>query len=81
MNATENMHEVRFPNNSILSHIVCYISTLTILVWQKQQWFFQRLDRVSVTHLQCIMVISKIKYEFFYLDFFYFRIKHLLLYD
>ena len=25
-------------------------------------------DRLSVTYLQCIMVITKIKYEYFYLD-------------
>ena len=27
-----NMHEVRFPNISILLHIVCYIPPLTIII-------------------------------------------------
>ena len=30
MNAIENMHEVRFPNIYILSHIIYYILPLTI---------------------------------------------------
>ena len=32
MNATENMHEVRFPNIYILSHIIYYIPLLTIII-------------------------------------------------
>ena len=32
MNATENMHEVRFPNIYILSHIIYYILPLTIII-------------------------------------------------
>ena len=32
MNATENMHEVRFPNIYILSHIIYYIPPLTIII-------------------------------------------------
>ena len=32
MNAKENMQEVRFPKNSILSHIICYIAPLTIII-------------------------------------------------
>ena len=32
MNSIGNMHEVRFSNISILSHIVCYIPPLTIVI-------------------------------------------------
>ena len=32
MNAIENIHEVRFANISILSHIVYYIPPLTIII-------------------------------------------------
>ena len=32
MNAIKNMHEVRFPNIYILSHIIYYIHPLTIIV-------------------------------------------------
>ena len=32
MNAIGNLHEVRFSNISILSHIVCYIPPLTIII-------------------------------------------------
>ena len=32
MNAIENMHEVRFPNIYILSHIICYIPPVTIMI-------------------------------------------------
>ena len=32
MNAIKNLYEVRFPNISILSQIVCYIFVLTIII-------------------------------------------------
>ena len=32
MNAIENMHEVRFPNVYILSHIIHYILPLTMII-------------------------------------------------
>ena len=32
MNAKENIHEVRFPNIYILSHIIYYIVPLTIII-------------------------------------------------
>ena len=32
MNAKENMQEVRFPKNFILSHIIYYIVPLTIII-------------------------------------------------
>ena len=32
MNAIENMHEVRFPNVYILSHVIYYIPPLTIII-------------------------------------------------
>ena len=32
MNAIENIHEVRFPNIYILSHIIYYILPLTIII-------------------------------------------------
>ena len=32
MNAIENLHEVRFPNIYILSHIIYYIQPLTIII-------------------------------------------------
>ena len=32
MNVIENIHEARFPNISVLLHIVHYISPLTIIV-------------------------------------------------
>ena len=32
MNAIENMHEVRFPNINILSHIIYCIHPLTIVI-------------------------------------------------
>ena len=32
MNAIENIHEVRFPNIYVLSHIIYYILPLTIII-------------------------------------------------
>ena len=32
MNAKENMHEVRFPNIYILSHIIYHVVPLTIII-------------------------------------------------
>ena len=32
MNAKENMHEVRLPNIHILSHIIYYILSLTLII-------------------------------------------------
>ena len=32
MNVVENMHEVRFPNIYILSHIIYHISPLTTII-------------------------------------------------
>ena len=32
MNAKENMHEVRFPNIYILSHIIYYIVPLAVII-------------------------------------------------
>ena len=82
MNAIGNMHEMRFSNMSILSHIVCYTAPLTIIIALViKKVGFQRSDRLCVTYLQGIMVISKIKYDFFYLNFLYFRLKILLLHN
>ena len=32
MNAKENIHEVRFPNTYILSHIIYYVVPLTVII-------------------------------------------------
>ena len=32
MNAIENMHEMRFPNICILSHVIYYIPSFTITI-------------------------------------------------
>ena len=70
MNAIEIMHEVRFPNIFILSHIIYYIPPLTLVTtWAIKAVGGRRSDRLSVTYFQCIMVITKIKCEYFYLDF------------
>ena len=55
MNAIENMHEVRFPNIYIRAHIY-YIRQLTLII---------PLAIKAVGFLQCVLVISKIKYDFF----------------
>ena len=66
MNAIENMHELKFPNIYILSHIVYYILPLTIIiVLAIKEVGFPRSDKLSVICLLCIMVVSKNKYEFF----------------
>ena len=52
----ENMDEVRFPNIYIVSHIIYYFHPLTIIIV---------LAAKAVGFLLCIMVISKIKHEFF----------------
>ena len=70
MNVIEIMHEVRFLNIYILSHIIYYIPPLVIVtVLAIKAVGVRRSDRLSVTHLQCIMVITNIKYEYLYLDF------------
>ena len=56
MNAIKNMHEVRFPNIYILSHINNYILPVTIII----------ALAIKVTYLQCIMVISKVRYDFLF---------------
>ena len=71
MNAIENMHEVRLPNIYIPSKIICYILSLTvIIVLAIKEVVFSRSDKFSVTYLQNIMVISRIKYDFFLFEFF-----------
>ena len=74
MNVIENMHEVRFTIIFIISHIIYYISLITIIIALAIKAV--RSDNLSVTYLQRIIVISKIKYKYFYLDFllFYFII-------
>ena len=67
MNPIENMHEVRFPNIYLLSHIIYYIPPLTIIIALAIRFF--KVCPLSVTYLQCIIVTSKIKHDFFYLDF------------
>ena len=65
------MHEVRFPNIYILSHIICYIHPFTIIA---------ALAIKAVGFFAIHYVISKIKYEFFLIwIFYYFRLKNLLL--
>ena len=65
MNTKKNIHEVRFPNVCMLSSIIYYIvpSTRIIVLAINAVGF---LKVIQVPTLQCIMVISKIKYEFFY---------------
>ena len=55
MNAIENMIEVRFPNIYILSHSIYYIHPLNLISASAIK---------AVGFLQCIVVISKIKYDF-----------------
>ena len=65
------MHELRFPNIYMLSHTIYYIHPLTIIF---------ALIVKAVVFLQCVMVISKIKFDFFLIgNFYYFRLKILLL--
>ena len=65
MNTKKNMHEVRFPNVYILSSIIYYIVPSTIIiVLAINAVGFSKVIQVPI--LQCIMVISKIKYEFFH---------------
>ena len=67
---------MRFPNIYILSSIIHYIVPLTlVIVLAIKAVAFQRRDKLSVPYLQCTMVISKIKHEFFYLDFLLFQTK------
>ena len=76
MNAKENIREVRFPNIYILSNIVYHSFTLTLVITLAIKAVgFQKSDKLSVSCLQCIMVISKIKYKFFCLDFLLFQTK------
>ena len=58
MNAKENMHEVRFSNICILSHIIHYIHPLTMIT-------ALAIKAVDFLHYDNIMVISKIKFDFF----------------
>ena len=61
----------KHANIYLLSNIICYVSLLTmVFTLTTKPVGFQVSDRLSLTYLQCIMVMSKIKYEFFYLDFF-----------
>ena len=54
----------------MLSHIIYHIHQLTIIF---------ALTIKAVVFLQCVMVISKIKYDFFLIGiFYYFRLKILL---
>ena len=55
MNTIEKMHEVRLPNIYIVSHIICYIHPLILII---------ALAIKAVSFLRSIMVIWKIKYDF-----------------
>ena len=65
MNTKKNIHEVRFPNVCVLSSIIYYIVPSTgIIVLAINAVGFLKVIQVPI--LQRIMVISKIKYDFFF---------------
>ena len=72
MIAKENMHEVRFQDIYIVSHIIYYIVPLTIntltinIVFAIKAVGFSKIRQT----LSTIMVISKIKCELFLIEFF-----------
>ena len=73
MNDIRNINEVRFRNIYILSNIIYYILALTIIIALPINAVAFPL--LSVTFLQCVMVTSNIKHEFFHLGFLLFRPK------
>ena len=78
MNVIGNMHEVRFSNISILSHIVCYIPPLTIIIALTlkavDQIDFQEYIRNALWGYQILNI-------FLFGFVFYFRLRNLLLHD
>ena len=73
MNAIGNMHEVRFPNISVLSHIVCYILPLTIIIALAIKAVGFSTVRQTFSDIFAMHYgDTKIKNEFFYLEFFLF---------
>ena len=67
MNAIRNLNEVRFRNIYILSNIIYYILALTIIIALPIN--AGAFSLLSVKFLQCIMLTSNIKHEFFHLGF------------
>ena len=71
-----------FPNIYILLNIIYYILYSAIncnCCFGNNSSRFQKPDTFSVIFLQCIMVTSKIKHDFFFDSFYYFEKKNLLL--
>ena len=70
MNATENLHEVRFPNIYILSHIIYHIPPLlTIIVLAIEEVGFSKTKNIIILWLKRlkekhnnIEIISRFKY-------------------
>ena len=67
-----------FPNIYVLLNIIYYILYSAIncnCCFSNNSSRFQRPDTFSVIFLQCIMVTSKIKHDFFFYSFYYFEKK------
>ena len=70
-----NMHGVGFHN--IYMTFIYSIPSLTVIITLAIK-DFRRSDRLLATYLKCIMVISQIKYEFFYSDLLLFQAKRFI---
>ena len=73
MNTIWNVHGMTFPNIYILLIIIYYILYSAIncnCCFGNNSSRFQKPDTFSVIFLQCIMVTSKIKHDFFFLTVF-----------
>ena len=81
MNTIWNVHGMTFPNIYILLIIIYYILYSAIncnCCFGNNSSRFQKPDTFSVIFLQCIMVTSKIKHDFFFDSFYYFEKKKLI---
>ena len=76
MHTIRNMYEVIFPNIYILLDII-YSFINYNYCFANNGSRFQRPGKLTVTFLQCIMVTSKIKHDFF-LDFLLFQTKEFI---
>ena len=75
------MHEVRFPNISILSHIVCYVPSLTIIIAVEiKAAGFSKVRQISSNIFSMHYAdIKDKKMNFFHLGFYYFSLENLSL--
>ena len=77
----KDMHELRFSNISVLSHIVCYIPPLTLIVVSAIKAVGLSRVRQAFSNIFAMYYGDINKNIFLFRFFYYFRLKNVLFRD